>query len=470
MLAAKISDKFQVGVGAALNLSDVSSLVELKNDRRSLIEFLREIIYPLRPTGGILEIPSYPWREIFTTNYDNLIEKSYAISATLYVSISANYEFDKERDGYETIFKLHGTIEKDKIDGELSSIIITNQDYVEAQAYREDMYDRLMMAGSANTLLIIGHSLADPDLNVIIDEATRRRTRSGSIGRVYVLAYERDDDRALLLEQRGLRVAFGGLDEFATAMADHGGGKKAVNPFAGSGVLSAVPGLPGVAVDVAHARSIEHRGPERMFYGSPATYPDIEAGFTFQRDIGLALANILTTEPIPFVRISGVAGVGKTTAVRQALADLSRHGLQCFEHMSDRALPSGKWIDAARRAEADGNALVLFVDDAHKYIQEIAAIVEVTSQQAVPSLRLVACTSKSHWNVRTKPEILYSAGRELTLSQLSVNEVERLLDLFQMKPEISRLVEREFAGFNRQENDVGWSIDAGQTFLYALEI
>ena len=42
-------------------------------------------------------------------------------------------------------------------------------------------------------------------------------------------------------------------------------------------------------------------------------------------------------------------------------------------------------------------------------------------------------------------------GHELSMSQLSQQEIDRLLDLFQTEPRIASLVEREFAGFSRVE-------------------
>src|SRR5690606_3424312 len=90
-LAAAISQKFQIGLGSNLSLADIASLVEIKRSRRELVDYLRALIFPLKPSGGILDIPRYPWREIFTTNYDNIVERSYANLGVQYKVISANY-------------------------------------------------------------------------------------------------------------------------------------------------------------------------------------------------------------------------------------------------------------------------------------------------------------------------------------------------------------------------------------------
>jgi hypothetical protein len=59
------------------NLSETAGLAEQKASRAEVVLALRELFHNLKPTGGLLNLPLYEWRSLFTTNYDTLIEQCY---------------------------------------------------------------------------------------------------------------------------------------------------------------------------------------------------------------------------------------------------------------------------------------------------------------------------------------------------------------------------------------------------------
>lgn len=434
---------------SGLSLSEVASLIELKHDRPTLINSLRKKIYPLSPSGGVVDLPLYKWKDIYTTNYDNIIEKSYAGRKSEYVVISTNYDFGRIDDIKQNIFKIHGTIDKDVVDHSFSRMIVTQSDYVLAEEYREDIYGRLLAAGSTSNLLIVGHSLSDPDLNALIQEAVRRRTRSGSIGRVFALIYDRDENRALLVEQKGVRVAFGSLDEFLAALA--GTSANAPTMTDASNPVQAVAGLSSTVVSVDHALVHGRSDPTKMFYGSPATYADISERLVFDRDMSLTLVHKLAHDRAPITVLLGVAGVGKTTLARQVLSKLSLSGIPAWEHINGTALSSDRWILVAKKLASAGTHAVLFVDDAHRYIAELGKLADFLAIQPESYLHLVCCSSKAHWNHRTKSDGFLLSSTQVELRRLSSNEIDNLLDLFERDHRVAALADKDFRGFSRLE-------------------
>lgn len=75
-LAADLEAKFKVGQGLNLSLSDLATLIEKRVNRRELIDYICDRVEGLTPTGGILSIPLFDWAAIFTTNYDQLVERA----------------------------------------------------------------------------------------------------------------------------------------------------------------------------------------------------------------------------------------------------------------------------------------------------------------------------------------------------------------------------------------------------------
>jgi hypothetical protein len=146
-IAQRIAREFEIDYDPDLRLSDVATIVERRVDRRNLIAFLRTLIEPLSPTGSILNIPLFPWKSIYTTNYDTLIERAYQRARRDLVVYKSNFDFSiRGREATPRLFKLDGSIEDDVTDGKTSRIVISNRDYEVTTEYRENLYDSLKLA------------------------------------------------------------------------------------------------------------------------------------------------------------------------------------------------------------------------------------------------------------------------------------------------------------------------------------
>ena len=133
----RIEREFEIGSG--YSLTEISGIAEGKADRRKLVMLLRSMMLNLKPSGGLRNIPLFPWKSIFTTNYDQLVENDsqHKLACKVY---SSNFDFtlDEEVPDVE-LFKLHGTIDKDICDGHASRIIISDLDYQHTEIYRQKL-------------------------------------------------------------------------------------------------------------------------------------------------------------------------------------------------------------------------------------------------------------------------------------------------------------------------------------------
>jgi len=95
------------------SLSELTGIIESKERSRvKLIATLRKRFANLKPTGGILNLPRYEWKSLYTTNYDRLIEDAYKGTRRHLVTISSNFDFTGDDvPGSLKLFKLHGSIE-----------------------------------------------------------------------------------------------------------------------------------------------------------------------------------------------------------------------------------------------------------------------------------------------------------------------------------------------------------------------
>ena len=118
------------------------------------------------------------------------------------------------------LLKLHGSIDSDVADGGKSRLIITENDYELAEEFRQYLFTTLESDLIGTDLIIVGHSLSDPDIRTLITRVTTIRRKSGSGGSIYLFAYSPNLERAELHEARGLIVCFGGIDDFAHGSRD----------------------------------------------------------------------------------------------------------------------------------------------------------------------------------------------------------------------------------------------------------
>lgn len=431
------------------SFAEFCSLFEIQRSRREMVGIVRRRINGLRPTGGLLNLPDNTWRSIFTTNYDELIEKCYLKKGRATKVFSSNFDFDGSTPPDAVpIFKLHGTVGTDTVDGHNSRMVLTTEDNDLVEEYREKLYDRLKGDLTECDLVIIGHSLSDPDIRAIAHRALKIKKDSQSSQNIILLIYTRDENRALLYENQGFRIAFGGVDDFFLEMAKNAPAEAAV--YSDDDLLSRYASLTPTTYDISHEASKPSAQFDAMYAGAPSQYPEIRAGLTFDRTARHHQRHNIASGT-RFLTILGVSGVGKTTLARQIALSLVDEGFIGWEHHRNRPFLGEYWRSLASNLRELGKKAVLVLDDAHFYLPEINNLVDLLVADGNDCLRLILTSSNNHWKPRVKSANLTKFGKIERLSKLDQSEIASLLNLVHNKPKIAQLVDKSFRGFTYQE-------------------
>jgi 8-oxo-dGTP pyrophosphatase MutT (NUDIX family) len=156
--------------------TDYPQLAELylqaKANRNILIARLRrELTIPAHPNAYHDVIVDLPLREVWTSNFDHLLEDAYRSKGKRCDVRGKDESFLNPRPADVTIYKMHGDID------DPNNIVVTQSDYADYASKYHIMASRLETELSAKTFLFLGFGLADPNFTQII---SRNKVRFGA--------------------------------------------------------------------------------------------------------------------------------------------------------------------------------------------------------------------------------------------------------------------------------------------------
>lgn len=145
------------------NVLRLAEEVECVCGREALTNLIRDSINDekLEPSDLHIQLLGLPWRDVFTTNYDTLLERAAAIlnkkGERAYSIISNDQEIGINSPPF--LMKLHGDINT------TNSIIITEEDYRKYPFGHQAMISCIQHTIMMETLVLIGFSGNDPNFN-----------------------------------------------------------------------------------------------------------------------------------------------------------------------------------------------------------------------------------------------------------------------------------------------------------------
>jgi len=169
-----IAERFLGSYEDSDSLAWVADLAESNSDLFTLQQFVAEQYKGLIPAEFHKLIPSFSWRGIVTTNFDQLVEDVYSLVKTPVQKLvpflsNADRVDDLIRDNVSVLFiKLHGCISI--INDRNLPLILSKEQYIKYRQGRSRLFDMFKEWASENTILFIGYSIQDPNLREILME------------------------------------------------------------------------------------------------------------------------------------------------------------------------------------------------------------------------------------------------------------------------------------------------------------
>lgn len=173
-LGNKISDKFLGGNYKDSSLAYISDLAISQSNLFEVQEYIHYLFSDFSPNQNHLKYASLPWKAIFTTNYDLILEKAYKENNNKTIQdLSIVYRNTPEPLIFKSpktvpYFKLHGCISYIN-DPELP-LVLSSEQYLTHLKNRHRLFNKFEELASDYSILFIGYSNQDHNIRAILQK------------------------------------------------------------------------------------------------------------------------------------------------------------------------------------------------------------------------------------------------------------------------------------------------------------
>ena len=132
-LGKLLANKFLGGEFIGSPLTFISDLSISEAGLFAVQSFISEILAEFTPNDSQIKFASFPWKAIFTTNYDQILEKAYQTNKSKIQDLSPVFRNTSEQQIFKTVntvpyYKLHGCISY--INDEDLPLILSTDQYI----------------------------------------------------------------------------------------------------------------------------------------------------------------------------------------------------------------------------------------------------------------------------------------------------------------------------------------------------
>tara|TARA_R110002051_G_scaffold248681_1_gene308238 strand:+ start:327 stop:3386 length:3060 start_codon:yes stop_codon:yes gene_type:complete len=163
-LGRRLAEKLDLQVGDETALAKVAQLAEIRRGRSRTVRAVAELLEGYEPNEDAKWLFSLAWKAIYTTNYDNYIERCYEMDTSRVqnpVVMATNSDYQDWIPGHELpLIHLHGSLAEA---AHRDKILLTKQDYATYRSQRAMLFNVFKTQYANTPILYVGYSNEDPN-------------------------------------------------------------------------------------------------------------------------------------------------------------------------------------------------------------------------------------------------------------------------------------------------------------------
>ncbi len=429
--------------GLEINLDDAAEMARFKLGPHELNRYLFDKFSQFKPGTAQLSLVQLPWDVIYTTNYDQLVEKACEImpekaAGKLKAVFSLQKDITQFNEDDIIYYKLHGSIEVANTDE--GRLILTKSDYKHYELHRKPLFTRLKRDLLRRSFVFIGYSFQDNDFRNIIEDC-RGALDIASFPLSYAVKKGFSNvEETFWKEKYNIQLLDIDATEFLNLLKDEWiSENRFVVPFdeRWAREYSAFDketrfrkvGESFFQISTADVTGISQ--PKLFFSGSEAKWADIRDKVPPYRDAYWALLDVMFPEmvdpsqPVSCYLITGAAGTGKTTLLYSLGYDLVKDfNIPVLIHIPSTPLDTrvlGALVD-----EKKSKRIVVFIKHASEYINQIDKFINDARLSKLP-ISVILEERKNQWKFVMPSKFKNIEITEFELGPLSRDEIDSIL-------------------------------------------
>ncbi|KKN86489.1 hypothetical protein LCGC14_0268880 [marine sediment metagenome] len=432
--------------------SDLMSVADMAIEMAGphvVFERIRSLLSPLLPTPAHLLLPTFRWRALVTTNYDDLIERSYRLGLRNQlqniVPIVKNTEPVEEllqsTERPVLLLKLHGCV--NHAHDEHVPLVLSHEHYALHDRHRDNLYSRMNQWTHESTFVFCGYGIGDAHIRNILHRLDANGVKRPNY---YIVTPTMDEVQADYWSKKKVTLIQSTFGNFMAAL------NAAIPEMWRS--LEAGQGLKELSVrkhfrtnrdptpalmtalerDFRHVHASMAADPQnaRRFYegfdtGWGAILQNLDIRRRVMNDLLLkAVVEEIDSTECRLVLLRGPAGSGKSVTLKRAAMTAADELDQLVVWLeSDGALRAEAVLELA---DLTGKRIFVFVDRAAVHLASIEALLKAVRQKNA-LVTIVAAERDNEWNIfagrlaeRWKP-------LEFRIGHLAPREIEDLVEI-----------------------------------------
>ncbi|MBO1902655.1 SIR2 family protein [Leucobacter weissii] len=339
-LAERLASALKLDISDTSSLAKVAQLAEIRVGRVRTVRAIKELFAGYEPNDDIRWLFSMTWKAIYTTNYDDYIERCYRTSSDNMqnpVVMTTNSEVRSWLPTHEVpLVHLHGALETSPAG---DNLLLTQKDYATHRSQREMLFNLFRTEYPDTPILYVGYSNEDTNWAEVTTEL-RAQFSPGVPPKSYRLAPSTPELDRELLAHDGIETIDGTVSDLRAAVVSRFGDLrvqpgsldklKAQVPSQLHAVFEAQPAPLArllVSWEYVNQADFSETPNTRSFHnGNRPNWGVIGAGINFERDIEKPIVDDLLdfyTSPEKGLRVAtvlGSAGYGVSTLLRAVSA------------------------------------------------------------------------------------------------------------------------------------------------------